>query len=298
MPNKGQFKSNITWQSSNPDVIGADGVVKQQSTAQTVILTATVKHSDRELKLTKSFQVTVAARKTTNGGGGGGGGVSSSKKDSLNSIILSALPITQDTTDKPADNDNGAGEDTKTDKYNLKDLSAESWSYPYVTGLMDNGILAIPDDGNFRPTDSLKREEAVKMLVELFGIKNDKSETNFLDVAEDNWAYVYIASATENGIVNGMGDNTFGIGKGVTRQDFAVMVYNALCSIGAADNEKNITTFEDSGDIAEYAAEAVSYLVRKEIINGTDDNKFMPLNEITRQEAAKIVYGVLGVIRK
>lgn len=300
LPIKGQNNSDITWQSSNHDIIGTDGVVKQQSSVQTVVLTATIKHADRNLTLQKSFSVTVAAKTTSGGGGGnGGGGGGTPKKDPMNTIVIPSAVSTPDAKDEVVDENNGADVSTDTDKYNLTDLPTDSWSYPYVTGLMDSGILSIPEDGNFRPLDLLKREEAVKMLVELLEVKNESATAAFDDISSDDWAYAYVASAVENGLINGMGDNKFGSGMKITRQDFAVIAYNALKSVGLTDNGGNVNvTFADETDIADYAADAVTYLAQKGIISGTDENKFMPRNEITRQEAAKIVYGISEIIRK
>ena len=43
------------------------------------------------------------------------------------------------------------------------------------------------------------------------------------DVKEDAWYYI----AQNLGVVQGIGDNKFGIGSNITRQDMAVMAYRA-----------------------------------------------------------------------
>lgn len=278
LPIKGQHNSDITWQTDNAGVIGTDGVVNRKSREQKVTLTATIKHPERDLTLIKTFEVTVAALKISSGGGGGGGGTSSNK-NTLDAIVA------------PSVNNNTV--------YKFSDLSADDWSYKYITGLMERGILSKPQDGRFRPTDSLKREEAVKILVELFGMKNTAAKTDFSDVSDNDWAYVYIASAAENGIISGIGDNKFGTGAGISRQDFAVMAYNALKKTGNLSGAGNAAaSFNDSESISDYALEAVEYFAAHKIISGTPDNRFMPKSEITRQEAAKIVFGLSESIER
>lgn len=276
LPVKGKNNSDIKWQSDNASVIGTDGVVKQQLTKQNVVLTATIKHPDRELVMTKTFEVTVSARVVSSvGGGGNNNGGGSTKKNTLD--IIASAPTANTNTQPSA-------------SYELWDLPADDWSYKYVTSLMESGILSKPLDGKFRPMDSLKREEAVKMLVELFGMKNTAARADFSDISENDWAYVYVASAAEKGIISGVGDNKFGTGIGVSRQDFAVMAYNALKQAGKLrDTGVVVLIFNDSDRIADYALDAIEYFTAHSIISGTTENMFLPQNDITRKEAAKII---------
>ena len=90
--------------------------------------------------------------------------------------------------------------------------------------------------------------------------------------------------------MNGIGENIFGVGKSVSRQDFAVMMYRAL-----ADNagDDAVLRFSDSEEIADYAQAAVKHFVSGGIISGYDDNTFRPNGSITRAEAAKIIYNII-----
>lgn len=272
---KGKNNSDISWSSSNSSVVGTDGVVRRQGVNQNVTLTATIKHPERELTLTKKFDVTVLARES--GGSSGSGGGSGSGKNNVGTIFSEPIK-----TPTPTEQPNPS--------YNLKDLSQKDWSYKYVVDLIDKNVLSNPDDGKFRPDDFLKREEAIKMLVEMFGIKSSFAQNDFDDVLKEHWAYDYIAVAREKGITDGIGNNKFGIGADITRQDFTVMTYNSLKKIKDLENEMNDELkFADEADVADYATEAVGYLAKKGIINGTDENMFLPDNNITRKEAAKIM---------
>ena len=51
--------------------------------------------------------------------------------------------------------------------------------------------------------------------------------------------------------------------------------------------------FADSGDIADYAADAVMKLYDAGIIDGVGDNIFDPNGTANRAAAAKVLYGVL-----
>lgn len=61
--------------------------------------------------------------------------------------------------------------------------------------------------------------------------------------------------------------------------------------ISGADDE-NIDIFSDTESIAEYARESANYLKKCGIIEGRENNYFCPSDNITRAEAAKILYSI------
>ena len=93
-----------------------------------------------------------------------------------------------------------------------------------------------------------------------------------------------------------MGDNRFGTGENITRQDAATIVYNSAISGSLMTKEElGDIAFEDAAYISDYAKEAVGALSQNRIINGVDGRNFAPLDYLTRAEAAKIIYGVYTV---
>ena len=102
-----------------------------------------------------------------------------------------------------------------------------------------------------------------------------------------DWYTPYIAAAVQNGIITGRPDGTFGIGDDITRQDIAVIIYRSQNSPATEAHQ-----FPDSGSIADYAADAVSYLFNSGIASGDDKGNFNPGNPATRAEAAKMLYGL------
>ena len=144
-------------------------------------------------------------------------------------------------------------------------------------------------NGAFYPNESVTREEFVKMLLGALEIEATETETNFNDVNTDEWYAPYVATAAKAGIVSGIGDEMFGVGQTITREDMAVMVGRALERSG-----KNLPTgiakeFKDSEMISEYAKESVDTLARADIISGDENNQFNPQDDLTREQAAKII---------
>ena len=75
------------------------------------------------------------------------------------------------------------------------------------------------------------------------------------------------------------------------------MIYRAIQSKTAADYGDAEPTFDDMGQISDYALDAVAALYKMGIVNGVSETEFAPLDGATRAQAAKIVYGVLDLIQ-
>ena len=129
------------------------------------------------------------------------------------------------------------------------------------------------------------------MIVGVMGYSVDSNAVTEFSDANGDWYTPYIAAAAQNGLVTGREDGTFGVGDNITRQDMAVIIFRALGS-----NASEIHEFTDSADISGYAVEAVSALYNMGIISGYTDGSFGPKDNATRAEAAKMLYGVYGIV--
>ena len=74
----------------------------------------------------------------------------------------------------------------------------------------------------------------------------------------------------------------------------ATAVYRALsaANIELYDQNEEIS-FKDSDVIADYAKDAVMYLAKKGVVQGTGEGLFAPEAAVTRAEAAQLVYNIL-----
>ncbi len=173
----------------------------------------------------------------------------------------------------------------------FSDLPVDHWAAESVKQLKEKGIISGTDTGAFEPDRYVTREEFAKMLVLACGISTENADTVFEDAVSGAWYRPYIGVAAENGIVKGIGDNKFGVGQTITRQDMAVMTARALKLKGAELSQiKEYVPFDDEADIADYAIEDVKLLFEAGVINGKGLNIFDPNGNATRAEAAKIIY--------
>ena len=180
---------------------------------------------------------------------------------------------------------------------NFIDLGSVPWAQESISSLAELGIIEGVDSENFHPNDNVTREQFIKMLVIGLRINDDSAKCTFSDVKEDEWYYQYVAIATKAGIVNGVDADKFGVGKEITRQDMAVMAYRALKTAGK-NIEKPIseTDFIDVDTISSYALEAISKMKGAQIINGMDNNRFVPMDSATRAMSATVIYKLIQLL--
>lgn len=174
----------------------------------------------------------------------------------------------------------------------FNDISDVDWAIKPINYLYSKGMINGTGDGGFSPNAPIKREEIVKIIVNAFNLTDEEATTTFTDTDNSMWHYKFIASAKAKGIVNGKSEARFGVGENVTRQDIAVMVYNAAVITGKGFTKAK-TDFADFGEVDDYAKTAVSSMAGEGIINGMGDGSFAPKASATRAQAAKIIYEVI-----
>lgn len=215
--------------------------------------------------------------KPTGGGSTGGGGGSSS------GFSNKITPDTSQENDVPQ----------TIDKNIFDDIDDVSWAKEAIISLAQLKIINGRESYKFCPNESITREEAVKILICAFYPEADTVEIPFSDVDNAAWYADFIKKAYGKGIAKGISASEFGVGDSITRQDLAVLCSNILRLSDAeikADDE--ISPFNDDSEISDYAKDSIYLLKSLEIVNGSDGGNFEPDSDITRAEAAKMIYGL------
>ena len=224
------------------------------------------------------------AKKTKPAGGGSGGGGSSSGNNNSMNIVIGDNKV--DLNQNIVDNEALKGEV-------FADLGDVEWAKDAILALFEKGIVSGVGDNLYAPQNNVTREQFIVMIMRALKIDATESNTVFSDVQAGSYYEKYVATAKKLGIVNGISEDSFGVGKNITRQDLAVMVLNAAKYMNKSlEGDKNIV-FSDNENIADYAKEAVENLVKTGAISGFPDNTFRPEDNCTRAQAAKIIYEIV-----
>ncbi|MDR1135066.1 MAG: S-layer homology domain-containing protein, partial [Clostridiales Family XIII bacterium] len=173
--------------------------------------------------------------------------------------------------------------------------SISSWAAPFVERLVTAGIISGRTDGSFDPKGNVSRAEFTKMIIIALGIDQGESPKAFTDVAATDWFKEFVDSASSNNIIQGIAEGVFAPNNTISRQDLCVIAYNAMTSLGISA-AAGTGGFTDDAAISDYAKQAVNSLKQIGIIGGRDDGSFDPMAYASREEAAKIICGVLDYV--
>ncbi|MDF2834586.1 MAG: hypothetical protein K0Q63_226, partial [Paenibacillus sp.] len=123
------------------------------------------------------------------------------------------------------------GLDASSSKF--ADVAADKYYAAYVDKARELGLVA-GYNGQFRPEDTITREEAAVILMRVYAYQNDGEtaaggDSAFADIAEaSEWARQAIEDAKELGLVNGKGQGLFDPHADVTRAEIAKMIWLAI----------------------------------------------------------------------
>ncbi len=282
LPLAGPNLSAFSYSSSNTNVLKNDGKIYRSDVARSVTLTVVA--SLNGLEETRTIDITVMPGNSyeqsggnsgsSGGSGGGGGGLGGTVVEHGSGNVTVEMDF--DVTSKL-----------------FSDLPNNHWAYKAIKSLKDKGIVSGDAAGTFRPDDRLTREELVKMVVLAANVPMNGAAANFTDVSTAHWSYAYVAAGYTNGVISGRDDGSFGLGASVIRQDAAVIIYNTMKLMGVQFGGGN-ADFNDFDVVSDYAKTAVAEMYTKGLINGKGNNMFMPLDYLTRAEAATMIWRMLS----
>ena len=153
----------------------------------------------------------------------------------------------------------------------FKDVSANAWSYPYISDLYGKNIINGVTTDKFAPNQPLTRHDFAAILVRSL----DLSGTDEVQAAMDKG----LLKTKENGVLS--------------RQEAAWMLMNAYKLRTGEDITGASLTFKDASQISEEYQVAVAASVEKGFFSGYDNGMFKPNQPLSRAQAAKIVSNML-----
>lgn len=171
--------------------------------------------------------------------------------------------------------------------YPFDDIIGMDWARDDILKMYNEGIVNGTGDNMFEPERPVTREEFTKMIVlALYNSEFDfTDEKSYQDVEIGQWYSSYIFFGKKNNLINGIGDNRFGIGEYISREDSVVILARAL----KAEKTKDEKYFSDFDNISDYAKDSAQALYEMGIIVGDDSGAFNPKKSLSRAEAAVMI---------
>lgn len=166
------------------------------------------------------------------------------------------------------------------------------WAESYINYLFQRGIVKGVSDTAFEPDRNVTRAEFVTMIVRALDLPIQTYNNSFSDVAASDWYANNIETALQNNLITIY--DTFRPNDLITREEMTKMTVAAWQTKNSTpDNVTKATYFSDYDDISDWAEEYVDLSVAVGLIQGNDQNQFLPLDNATRAESATIITRLL-----
>ncbi|RWZ59076.1 alkaline serine protease [Halobacillus fulvus] len=167
------------------------------------------------------------------------------------------------------------------------DVEHRSWFKNYVNALAQEDWIQGYRDDKYRPYRDVTRQEVVTLVGRILDLDGTKRATSYSDVSSDLFGSGYIASATEEGIVEGLPGNQFRPNAPIDRGDVALIIERAFGPF--TDGSPQFSDVENG----KYYEDAINALAEEQILNGYNGTEFRPEQSINRAEIATILAKVL-----
>ena len=165
------------------------------------------------LKHTTTAQICDAVNTWSDSGTDGGGAEKQAPKTGSGSITTTT-PVTPPSESAPFD-----------------DLANHEWARTAIEALYKRGVVNGTDGKTYNPDSEVKRGICKDNRV-CPRHKRRRQAGTVYGQRLGSWYTDYVNTAASAGIINSMGDGSFGVGRSITRQDAAVIVCNALSNAG------------------------------------------------------------------
>ncbi len=169
------------------------------------------------------------------------------------------------------------------------------WAYDSILSMAEQGVVK-GDNGLFRPDASISRAELVTMVVRALDLDTSRTDTGFSDVAEDSWYASYVKAALSAGIISS--DSVFRPNDQVTREEMA-KILTVACSLYKQEtldlSGAGELSYADASSVSDWAKAYVDYASRNGLMNGMENNQFVPKSSATRAQVATVLDRIFTV---
>ena len=169
-------------------------------------------------------------------------------------------------------------------------MDENDWFYDEVVYVYENGLMNGVENNQFAPNTATNRAMLATILYRLAGEPAVSGDLPFTDVAAGTWYTDAVLWAAQNGIVNGLGENTFAPMNTLTREQLVTMLYRYAEAKGYdVSASADLSGYPDAGQVQDYAQPAMAWAVAENIIQGMEDGTLKPAGNASRAQIATIL---------
>lgn len=177
------------------------------------------------------------------------------------------------------------------------DVSRLDPYYAPVSFVYEKGLFMGTTANTFEPNVVMDRAQVMTVFYNLAGKPKEEldatASAGFTDVPEKAWFTRYVNWATAQKVTGGIGNNQFGPGIKISREQFVRLLYNfARDYLGKnLSGEDDLSAFKDGDKVSPWAMKAVSWAVANGIMDSASQDTMIlnPQGEANRAETAAML---------
>lgn len=171
------------------------------------------------------------------------------------------------------------------------DISEKDSFYPAIRFVCQKGLFKGVSDSEFAPETTMTRAMFVTVLGRLAEVDVSRyADVQFRDVKPGEWYTPYVGWAEEKGIVQGYGNDLFGVNDQITIEQAGVILARYARFIGQDTSSDIALLHYDDGDkVADWAEESMCWLVQNGIYEGAG-HFLSPKAPAARSQVAEFLY--------
>ncbi len=171
------------------------------------------------------------------------------------------------------------------------DVSKKAWYKGAIDYVAKYNIMGGVGNGKMQPNANVTRAQFVQILANLEGVDttNTRVSTRFSDVPAGKWFTPAVKWASENGIVDGVGNGKFDPNGNLTREQMCKMIVSYVTFKGITLEKTTAKiSFTDDRRISGWAYDYVYLCQQAGLVNGIGTD-FKPRDLATRAQIATIM---------
>ena len=172
----------------------------------------------------------------------------------------------------------------------FSDVAEDDWYYDAVAYVAENGIMSGTDGSRFSPNGTLTRAMLSQILYAMEDKPAVSGAATFSDVAAGAWYADAVNWTAAQGIVAGMGENSFAPDAPVTREQLSLILYGYARYKGYDTSASvSLSGYADRDSVAVWAADSMGWAVSEGLISGRPGGYLDPAGTAIRAEVAQIL---------
>ncbi|MDR1641639.1 MAG: S-layer homology domain-containing protein [Clostridiales bacterium] len=183
----------------------------------------------------------------------------------------------------------------KDNKKDFADIQSKSKEMQKaISVLTAKGIISGTGASTFSPDQAISRAEIAALVLRALSKLNNSEDGQFSDVSSGDWYFGAAGSAKKHGIMAGTSATEFSP-KAIIPKDQIVAVAARVLRLemkykDPADTAAALSVYSDAGQLADWSKVDISLAARENLAVGRSDGKFAPTAEMTRGDAAVVLY--------